>query len=375
MKLFDTKLQLNSCYHIRGFGCKNTESWQRTLENNVTLLFGPYTQVTPLHDEGFPDHYFKFAAYNELGPRADARDSILTAPATRRGEVSGSAANSNTTVNQSRKTHGMRHKIFYCTFTNNYTNNFAQIQKEERFTTEAVIVKIDEDKGWYFNRCKCCNKKIDDNRPHWHCQELESHVALVLMLSPNKPDMVKKNLCTMVHVFGTNSWTEIPKVPSYPVTGKTIFANGCLYWLVSHSDIKTDGGREVIWFDVNKEEFGLIDPPKRMCDLWRKYSCYYDQLVDLNGEVGYVCSRTMDVWVLKHKEWVPHCRFEEETLPDGYTDVNKDGDILIKTRGNGRYAFFVYNLKSGAFHKTNIAGRLDGCSPNFDTICHLNTLN
>ncbi|PWA24985.1 F-box domain-containing protein [Artemisia annua] len=108
---------------------------------------------------------------------------------------------------------------------------------------------------------------------------------------PNKPDMVKKNLCTMVHVFGTNSWREIPKVPSYPVTGKTVFANGCLHWLVSHSDIKTDGGREVIWFDVNKEEFGLIDPPKRMCDLWRKYSCYYDQLVDLNGEVGYVCSR------------------------------------------------------------------------------------
>ncbi|GKC37052.1 hypothetical protein Tco_1049436 [Tanacetum coccineum] len=39
--------------------------------------------------------------------------------------------------------------------------------------------------------------------------------------------------------------------------------------LICYSDIKTeDGGRPVIWFDVEKEEFGLIDPPKRMCDLW-----------------------------------------------------------------------------------------------------------
>nr|GFA23605.1 hypothetical protein [Tanacetum cinerariifolium] len=172
---------------------------------------------------------------------------------------------------------------------------------------------------------------------------------------PNKPDMVKKNLCTMVHVFGTNSWREILQVPSYPITDKAVFANGCLHWLVSHLDIKTeDGGREVIWFDVNKEEFGLIDPPKRMCDLWRTYRRYYDHLVDLNGEVGYVCRRTMEVWVLnKPKEWVPHFRFKEEIVPDGlFIEVigcwNKDGDILIECilRGNGRHIFFVYNLKS-----------------------------
>ncbi|GKF69786.1 F-box domain containing protein, partial [Tanacetum coccineum] len=172
----------------------------------------------------------------------------------------------------------------------------------------------------------------------------------------------------MVHVCGTNSWREIPQVPSYPITGKAVFANGCLHWLVSHIGIKTeDGGREVIWFDVNKEEFGLITRPKRMCDLWRRYSCYYDHLVDLNGEVGYVSSRTMEVWVLKQKEWVPHCRFKEEIVPDGYIDVmgcwNKDGDILIKSNSNGRYAFFVYSLESGVLHKTNIAGMDDEWSP------------
>nr|GEW08194.1 hypothetical protein [Tanacetum cinerariifolium] len=110
---------------------------------------------------------------------------------------------------------------------------------------------------------------------------------------PNKPDMVKKNLCTMVNVFGTNSWREIPQVPSYPITGKAVFANGCLHWLVSHLDIKTKDGRREVWV-MNKQ-----------------------------------------------KEWVPHCRFEKQTVPDGYIDVigcwNKDGDILIKCmmRGDG----------------------------------------
>ncbi|GJX54585.1 F-box domain containing protein [Tanacetum coccineum] len=180
---------------------------------------------------------------------------------------------------------------------------------------------------------------------------------------PDKRDMVKKNLCTMVHVFGTNSWREIPQVPSYPITGKAIFVKGCLHWLVSDLDIRTeDGGRPVIWFDIEKEEFGLIDSPKKMCDIWRDYSCSYDQVVDLNGEVGYVCTRTMEVWLLNHKkEWVPHCQFKEEIVPHGYIDVigcwNKEGDILIRSiYGNPLYAFYVYNLKSGVLHKTNLAG-------------------
>ncbi|GKC22251.1 F-box domain containing protein [Tanacetum coccineum] len=118
---------------------------------------------------------------------------------------------------------------------------------------------------------------------------------------PSDPNMVRKNLCTMVHVFGTNSWREIPQVPPYCITDGAVFANGCLHWLVSHIDIKTeDGGRPVIWFDVEKQEFGLIDYPKRMCDLWRNYSCSNDHLVDLNGEVGYVCARTMEPFKIPH---------------------------------------------------------------------------
>ncbi|PWA99636.1 F-box domain-containing protein [Artemisia annua] len=195
-------------------------------------------------------------------------------------------------------------------------------------------------------------------------------VLLKAYAPPNNHDMVRKKLCTMVHVFGTNSWREIPQVPSYPTAGKAIFANGCLHWLVSHIDIPTqDGRRPVIWFDVEKEEFGLIDPPKRMCDLWRNYSSFYNHLVDLNGEVGYVSYETLEVWLLKKKEWVPYCRlFIKQIIPYGYIEVlgcwNKEGDMLICNTGDGRYKFFVYNLKSGLVHKTNIVGPDDGCHPN-----------
>nr|GFB10539.1 hypothetical protein [Tanacetum cinerariifolium] len=171
------------------------------------------------------------------------------------------------------------------------------------------------------------------NLSHYGSDNLAEMVCVLLKeyAPPDKPDIVKKNLCTMVHVFGTNSWREIPQVPSYPIS--------------------------------EKEEFGLIDPPKRMCDK----DSYRYQVVDLNGEVGYVCNWTMEVWILNHKkEWVPHCRFKEEIVPDGlFIDVigcwNKDGDILIRRIcGNPLYVFYVYNLKSGVLHKTNLVGSV-GC--------------
>ena len=78
IRQFETKLEINRCYRIEAYGCKKTDKWQRTLENDVTLLFGKYTRATEIADTGFPNHYFSFAAYNQVGQRADARDSILT---------------------------------------------------------------------------------------------------------------------------------------------------------------------------------------------------------------------------------------------------------------------------------------------------------
>nr|GEY38230.1 NADH dehydrogenase [ubiquinone] iron-sulfur protein 7, mitochondrial [Tanacetum cinerariifolium] len=80
--------------------------------------------------------------------------------------------------------------------------------------------------------------------------------------NPNFPNGRTRSVhCTMVHVFGTKSWHKIPQVPSYRISGKAIFAHGCLHCLARYTS--KYGARQVIWFDVKNEEFGLIKPPNR----------------------------------------------------------------------------------------------------------------
>lgn len=78
MRQLDARLQIGGCYRIQGYGCKKTDKWQRTLPNRMTLLFGKYTQATPIEEAGFPQHHFNFAAYNEVSWRTENKDSILT---------------------------------------------------------------------------------------------------------------------------------------------------------------------------------------------------------------------------------------------------------------------------------------------------------
>ncbi|GKA63216.1 retrovirus-related pol polyprotein from transposon TNT 1-94 [Tanacetum coccineum] len=70
-------------------------------------------------------------------------------------------------------------------------------------------------------------------------------------------DMVRKNLFTIVHVLGTDSWREIPQVPPYPITGGAVYANGCLHWLRAKNSIKNDSLATLYGKYHYKE--GLID--------------------------------------------------------------------------------------------------------------------
>ena len=45
------------------------------------------------------------------------------------------------------------------------------LHQQHKITTQAVINKIDEAEGWYFNRVRICHMKISDGFPRWHCQE------------------------------------------------------------------------------------------------------------------------------------------------------------------------------------------------------------
>ncbi|PWA57673.1 nucleic acid-binding, OB-fold protein [Artemisia annua] len=239
MRQLDTRLQLDGCYRIQGYGCKRTDNWQRTLDNKVTLLFGRYTQAAPIQDEGFPKHYFNFAAYNEVCQRADTREPILTGsgnvvmltlwnelatgfPITRLEEMEqpviiaasscwakrhagviqlssipataiyinpevpqadyieqvykelmGSAPVTQlpliegANVEQERPTQILNLRMIMEAASRNIT--------QQHYTTDAVIIKIDESKGWYFNRCRGCGNPIEEHMPHLHCHEPGTH--------------------------------------------------------------------------------------------------------------------------------------------------------------------------------------------------------
>ncbi|GJX82942.1 DNA helicase [Tanacetum coccineum] len=64
-------LQLHKAYRISGFSCEQTRPWEQTLENSTSLIFGRYIDLQEIPNDGFPEHYFNFASYNELPARAD----------------------------------------------------------------------------------------------------------------------------------------------------------------------------------------------------------------------------------------------------------------------------------------------------------------
>ena len=79
---FERDLQINCVYRIQGFGFQKTDGWGKTLDNDMTLCFGKHTQTDLLQDDDYPYHYFKFAAYNELGGRLERKNPILTGTVT-----------------------------------------------------------------------------------------------------------------------------------------------------------------------------------------------------------------------------------------------------------------------------------------------------
>ncbi|PWA43048.1 hypothetical protein CTI12_AA536920 [Artemisia annua] len=75
---FERELQQNCVYRILGFGFEKTDGWRKTLDNDMTLCLGKHTETHLLKDDNYPHHYFNFAAYNELGPRLEKKNPILT---------------------------------------------------------------------------------------------------------------------------------------------------------------------------------------------------------------------------------------------------------------------------------------------------------
>ncbi|GKF75995.1 hypothetical protein Tco_0225439, partial [Tanacetum coccineum] len=52
--------------------------WERTLDNPISLTFGKFITLQQIPNADFPEHYFNFAAYNELPAKVNAKNPVLT---------------------------------------------------------------------------------------------------------------------------------------------------------------------------------------------------------------------------------------------------------------------------------------------------------
>nr|POE69313.1 f-box protein [Quercus suber] len=165
------------------------------------------------------------------------------------------------------------------------------------------------------------------------------------------------NMGADVYTLGTSSWRPISKGPLCRLAGRPIFACGALHWFVHHYvDRDALKGKYIVSFDVGKEEFGWISPPKF-------YSSSH--LLDLGGNLAMV-DRSFDshieIWVMKEykkKEWVKEYKIDIYP-PLGISDsslvevigLREFGEILLRNRES----FITYNPKTGVKRYIEILG-------------------
>ncbi|GKD92691.1 hypothetical protein Tco_1372528 [Tanacetum coccineum] len=95
---FNQLLRINRAF--LGFSCEQTGPWEQTLQNCTSLIFGRFTNLQEISNVGFPEHYFNFAAYNELQAIANVKNAILTGYIGRIQAVSMINTSGDTTTNR-----------------------------------------------------------------------------------------------------------------------------------------------------------------------------------------------------------------------------------------------------------------------------------
>ncbi|PWA53203.1 hypothetical protein CTI12_AA447140 [Artemisia annua] len=130
-------LQTNCVYRIQGFGFEKTDSWGKTLDNDITLCFGKHSQIDLLNDDSYPYHYFNFAAYNELGNRLEKNNLILT----------------------DWEQEETRNRVPLATL----------LQIDPNTQQNVMILRIDNTQDWYYQKCDECGGKLRHRFVHGHC--------------------------------------------------------------------------------------------------------------------------------------------------------------------------------------------------------------
>nr|GEV70818.1 DNA helicase [Tanacetum cinerariifolium] len=197
-----------------------TKTWDHTLPNDITLIFGRYISFGPIPNNNFPKHYFNFIAYNEVDARADVSEAPLTAEsfdinayekmpkpviiavsstwATKRYGALQINATSATCYYLNPEIPETSHILnVYADFINpvpeleierqpystqseeqmrnrhtlqSLLNVNPQHYEQIKFTTKATLLQIIAPNGWYYRKCSQCNIKIPEDSAFSQCQ-------------------------------------------------------------------------------------------------------------------------------------------------------------------------------------------------------------
>ncbi|GJR43766.1 DNA helicase [Tanacetum coccineum] len=177
---FEQLLQLHSAYRITGFSCEQTIPWERTLDNQTSLTFGKFISLQEIPNDDFPQHYFNFAAYNELPAKVNVKNTVLTGL-----QLSGTSAthyylnpnipetyhikeqyqqlantvpilNIDNQRHQNQEEENHRHRFPLATLLEVNPQNY----QRARFTSHAIIYKISTQNKWYYERCTSCRNQV-----------------------------------------------------------------------------------------------------------------------------------------------------------------------------------------------------------------------
>ncbi|GKE98126.1 hypothetical protein Tco_0021477 [Tanacetum coccineum] len=147
---------------------------------------------------------------------------------------------------------------------------------------------------------------------------------------------------------------------SESITSEGVYSHGRLNWYSRPSCYSNDDEpiRKVVWFDVQSAEIETMILPSRIGKMSTGEVVKFDQLVDLNGELGFAChngSIEVEVWKLNNEQWNMHCRIRQ--IPSIYMGLMVSGflyddeDVLLSTKYGD---MFVFCLKSGMLRQIEV---------------------
>ncbi|GJW03857.1 nucleic acid-binding, OB-fold protein [Tanacetum coccineum] len=208
---FNPLLRLGQAYRISRFICESTSPYQQTLENKISLRFGKITTFDILleKESEFPDHHFEFIPYNQLASRVPYKDEnsrmiylILTDYLGCIRSISDIPSIGTTSQSKDcrRKVdiENLEGNIVEFTMWDEMARQFKKSEierlerpviiavsscrvskfkdtvklfQEIRFTCEATITRIREDREWHYTSCNQCNKKVPEQEGVYDCED------------------------------------------------------------------------------------------------------------------------------------------------------------------------------------------------------------